>query len=103
MSGFVQRRLFLEGQGLALNRPGPASLNRHGPASLNRHGPASLNRHGPARPGHLFRHSADAGGPDEPGHDGCDEPGHDGCREADRGERGMSGHDDCRCATSGAR
>ncbi len=28
-------------------------------------------RHGPARPGHLSPHCAGAGGPDEPGHDGC--------------------------------
>src|SRR5258708_22062199 len=27
-------------------------------------------RHGPARPGHLSRHRADRGGPDQPGHDG---------------------------------
>src|SRR5271156_4394278 len=33
-----------------------------------RHGPPPY-RHGPAGPGHPSRHCADAGGPDEPGHD----------------------------------
>jgi T5SS/PEP-CTERM-associated repeat protein len=39
--------------------------------------PIRPSRHGPARSGHLNRHGAATGGPDEPGHDATTHPGHD--------------------------
>jgi hypothetical protein len=61
-------------------------------------GPTSASsrpcRHGPAGPGHLRKHSAAIGGPDEPGHDDERHLRHDDKRHLRRDDEGHARHAD---------